>query len=230
VTETPTSAPADALSSEETRQVSDAINFLYSGQKDAALHFAHGGDAGRHGVILAVENVLKFFTELQRTGICPAIVAEGLQAPLGLLLNALLSLDDGIQSPLLTPKKISGRARGSTLYDGLKAIAVFTVRRLVATGMSLPEARKVVAAELARLQVHPARKGSDSGQVSKRTLRGWQDDIGMNKTMTAILEQIEAEARDQIIAISQQAPPDQRRAWLDKMGAFIAWTRSQETT
>ena len=80
---------------------------------------------------------MKFFTVIERTGVYPLIVAEGVHAPIALLFDALMSLDDGKVSLMLAPKKRSGRAHASSFYNGLKGIAVFTVQRLQATGVKL---------------------------------------------------------------------------------------------
>jgi hypothetical protein len=77
-------------------------------QKDA--------NAGREGVVHSVEWVLNF---LQR--FAPVIFSK-LHAPLIVLFNALMSLDDGNVSPLLKPTKKTGRAP-------LIGAAAFTVTR-----------------------------------------------------------------------------------------------------
>lgn len=240
-----------ALSREEIQHISDSFNFLYHGLKEAKRRFENPAaeDGGRDGAVHALEYVLKFFTALERNGVYPLIVRDGVQAPLARLLGDLESLDDGLVSAMLVPKKKSGRARANVFYDGIKGIAVFTARRLTATGIPPAEARKRVASELATLGIRPARKGSDdgSGRFSERTLRKWQDDIGANVTATDTLTQLEAAHLEEVLKgfglsvlpagstaddlLRQRCEgADLQRAYLVKLGAYIARTRSQETT
>jgi hypothetical protein len=61
----------------------------------------------------------------------------------------------------------------------MKWVADFTVDRLVASGKSLPDARRIVGKKLTKCGVRPARKGSTegSGEVTERTIKKWQEDI-----------------------------------------------------
>jgi hypothetical protein len=208
---------------------------------------------GRDGAIHALEFVLKFFDALKRKGIYPLIVQDGVQAPLDRLFDDLMSLDNGMVSPMLSPRKKLGRARASSLYDGMKAVAVFTVRHLMATGLSLPEARKLVAAELAKQGIRPARKGSrdGSGQFSERTLRTWEEgiaaDIGCHGTPAGTLAKLEAAHLADVLAwcglktlpegatpdslLAERCPTDRLRpAYLEKLADVVRKTRAQETT
>jgi hypothetical protein len=239
------------LSNEEIQHISDAFNFLYHGLREAKSRFKNpvAGDAGRDGAIHALECVLKFFTVLHETGIYPLIVSHGVHAPLVRLFDDLRSLGDGMVSALLAPVKGPGRARASGSYDALKGVVGFTVRRLTASGVSAPEARKKVASELAKQGIRPARKGSKhgSGQFSERTLRKWQEDIGLNKTTTDKLTQLEAAHLQEVLKsfgittlptgstaddlLRQRfGAGDLQRAYLGRLTAYIASTRSQETT
>jgi hypothetical protein len=247
----PLDAALLALTIEEIQHISDAFNFLHYGLREATGRFQNSGaqDGGRDGVIHALESVLKFFTVIERTGVYPFIVAEGVHAPIALLFDALMSLDDGKVSLMLAPKKRSGRARASSFYNGLKGIAVFTVQRLQATGVNLPEARRMVATILAKQGIRPARKGSPdgTGQLSGRTLRKWQDDIGLNMEATTTYREAEAahlkEALEACglsvvptgstaddLLLQRLAAADLRRVYLERLSTYIGRTRSQETT
>src|SRR5262249_29312151 len=103
---------------------------LYAGLERATLQFAEDKDAGRSGVVAALETVLRF---LQQSSV---ISSHGFIAPLARLHSDLLALDDGNVSSLLAPKSRSGRARASDFYDGLKGLAVFTVQALTTTSMN----------------------------------------------------------------------------------------------
>jgi hypothetical protein len=244
-------AAQHVLSEQEIRDLSDAFNFLYHGLKEAKQRFENRTvcDNGRDGAVHALEYILKFFTVLERAGVYPFIIRDGVHAPLARLFDDLMSLDNGRVPPMLLPKKKSGRARASATYDGLKGIAVFTVRRLEATGLGLTEARKIVADELARAGIRPARKGSrhGSGLVSERTLRDWSDDIDLNETAKKVLGRLEAAFLREVLdglelpALPTGSTPDDRllqsyptkglrRAHLAKLTEYLARMRSQETT
>jgi hypothetical protein len=245
------SAAQSGLSAEETQQITDTFNYLYHGLKEAQSRFVQpeAEYGGRDSAIHALEFVLKFFDALKRMGIYPLIVQDGVHAPLARLYDDLMSLDNGMVSPMLSPRKKRGRARASSLYDGMKAVAVFTVRHLAATGLSHPEARKVVARKLAKLGMRPARGGYEdgTGQFSERTLRKWQEDIGIVKTATGVLSKLEDAYLDEALRqfglsslsagftvddllLQHSSANDMRRKLLDKMARYLAMTRAQETT
>jgi hypothetical protein len=244
-------AAACVLTEEGIQHISDAFDYLYHGLKEAMRRFENpdAQDAGRDGAIHALEYVLKFFTVIERTGVYPFIAAEGVHAPLARLHSDLMSLDDGMVSAMLMRKKKSGRARASSFYDGLKGIVVFTVRRLRATGVSLPEARRMVASVLAKQGIQPAREGSrgGTGELTDRTLRKWQDDIGINETATDALRQAEAAHLKEVLEgfglsalptgstvdellLQHFKPARLQLAYLDRLRVHIAKTRGQETT
>jgi hypothetical protein len=225
------------------RPPAEAFSDLWAGLREAKRRFKTGQDAGRDGAIHAVESVLKF---LQRFD---PVQSEALQAPLARLFDDLMSLDDGVVSNMLTPRKKRGRGRVSGFYDSLKGVAVFTVLRLAANEISLPQARAMVAGKLAELGIRPARKGSrdGTGRFSERTLRKWQEDIRFNKTATDTLSQLEAGHLTEVLEgfrlsalptgstaddlLRQRFRPAQLwHVYLDKMTEYIANTRSQETT
>lgn len=240
-----------ALTQQEIHHISDAFNFLYHGLREAKSRFENpvAHDGGRDGAIHALEYVMKFFTVLERTGVYPLIVRDGVHAPLARLYSDLMSLSDGMVSAMLAPIKKRGRARASGAYDAMKGIAAFTLRRLTATGIRPPEARKMVANELAKRGIRPTRKGSQQGleRFSERTLRKWQDDIGVNETATGTLRHLEAahlmetlqhfglsslpagSTADDLL-LQRFRPIELQRVYLDKMAAYIARTRSRETT
>jgi len=217
----------------------DALNFLWEGLREAKQRFQSGQDAGRDGAIHAVETVVKFL------GLFDPVRKEALHAPLARLFDDLMSLNDGMASAMLVPKKKSGRARASGAYNVMKAVAVFTVQRLAAIGMRVRDARKMVAGKLASIGIRPARKGDRDGpgEFSERTLRKWRDDIGINETATAALAELEAGHLQEVLEgfglsalpagstvdslLLQRFPPaDLRSAWLVKMTHYIANTRS----
>jgi hypothetical protein len=191
----------NSLSTEQIAALNAAFDFLYAGLREAKQRFETGDDAGRDKAIHALEVIIKFLSDWFEP-----VQAEVLQAPLARLFDDLMSLDDGKVSALLKPKLQSGRARASGAYDALKGIAVFTVRRLEATGLRPIDARKKLASTLNKLNVRPARKGSagGTGQISERTLREWQEriaaDVGCHTTAAKTLRDAEEAHLQEVIA------------------------------
>jgi hypothetical protein len=130
-------------------------------------------DGGRAAALHAVDAVLRYVMLFERT------YTESLLTPLALLFGDLVSLDGGAVGPMVAPAKKRGGVHASGFYNALKGIAVFVARRLEASGLKGPDARKAVATELAKMGVRPARKGSHdgAGQISARTIAKWQEDI-----------------------------------------------------
>jgi hypothetical protein len=193
--------PSIAPSAEELAAVEAGFSELYRGLTEAKQLFETGHTSGRKGAIHALESVLKF---LEKSAV---VRSHALHTPLARLFDDLMSLDDGKASGILTPsaRPRGGRSRASGFYDGLKALAVFTVRRLKATGMAPIEARKIVASELTKLRARPTRKGSagGTGQITERTLRGWQEeiaaDVGCRSTAAQTLRDKEAAYLQEVI-------------------------------
>jgi hypothetical protein len=227
--------------------VEEAFAFLYAELREANRRFQAGGDAGRDGAIHALETVLKFLHKFQ------PVLNEALHAPLARLFIDLMALDDGSVSPLLKPKRRSGGAPASGLYDAEKGIAVFTVRRLVAAGVKHAAACTMVANRLVKEGVRPARRGSrgGSGQLGARTLRKWQEDIaadvGCHTIAAQTLREVEAGHLQEALAgmglsvlpegitldsllLSNFPAAALQRAHLDRLSQLIKNLRAAETT
>jgi hypothetical protein len=240
-------ASSEASLSPSESAITQAFDFLFSELRDAKRLFDAGNDAGREGVIHAVEVVIKFLSLFE------LVKNESLHAPLARLFTDLMALNDGVASTMLAPKARSGRARASGAYDALKGIAVFTVRRLQATGMQPVDARKAVASALDKLNVRPARKGSagGTGQITERTLRTWEEqiatDVGCRTTAAQTLKEAEAGHVQEVVAglglsaLPENTTPDKlvlprfplndlRTFYLDRLATYVTATRSAETT
>jgi hypothetical protein len=223
--------------------LAEALQILWRELREAKQRFQSGQDAGRDGAIHALETIVKFL------GLFDTVRDEALHAPLARLSSDLMSLDDGTASAMLTPRRRRGRARASSFYDATKGVAVFTVQRVAATGITYPNARRMVATKLAEIGVRPARKGSDkgTGEFSERTLRKWQDDVAMNETARDTLTLLEAGHIQEVLEIIGLSalpsgttadelmirhfePAELRRGYLAKLSAFITRIRGQETT
>jgi hypothetical protein len=214
----------------------------YKGLTEAKQLFEAGPAEGREGVIHALEAVIKFLI------LFDPVNANALHTPLARLFDDLMSLGDGTASGMLRPSARSGRSRASGFYDGLKAVTVFTARCLEATGMRTDEARKMVASELTKLRVRPARKGSEggTGRITERTLRGWQEeiaaDIGCHLTAAKTHWGMKAVHLLEVTGIGLPTPPadrllmccspisDLRHVYLDRLASYVARTRSGKTT
>ena len=210
-----------SVSAAQLAGVEAAFNELYAGLQRATIQFAEDEDAGRNGVLAALETVLRFLQKFS------AVTSHGLTAPLDRLYNDLLALDDGNVSGLLSPKSRSGRARSSGFYDGLKGLAVFTVDALTIGSISRTYARKIVARKLNELGISPARKGSAnaSGKITERTLRDWQEDIdadvGLHSTAAQVFRKTQSEFQK-----VKSTPAE----LLDRLSVYIRATRGAETT
>jgi hypothetical protein len=240
-------SPEASLSPEQIQALHQAFDFLYSGLREAKRLFETNDDSGREGAIHSVEIVIKFLSLFK------PVLAEALHAPLGRLHADLIALNDGTRPAMLRPIPRSGRAPASSAYDAFKGVSVFTVRRLEATGMDPTTARKTVAAQLVKLEIRPARRGSSrgSGQISERTLRGWQEeiaaDVGCHMTPCQTLREAERAQRDEVLArmglydLPEGSTPDTlllsrfpvaqiRQNYIDGLASYIERTRSSETT
>jgi hypothetical protein len=162
-------------------------------------------DGGRVAALHALDTVLRYLMLFERT------YTEGLLTPLALLFGDLVSLDGGAVGPMVAPAKKRGGARASGFYNALKGIAVFVARRLEASGLKRPDARKAVAAELAKMGVRPARKGSrdGTGQISARTIAKWQEDIAADVVFktTAARELSECEISQERLVLQAHGLP-----------------------
>jgi hypothetical protein len=144
--------------------ISEAFDVLFAHLLEAKRRFENGDQAGRDGVVHALEAVLKFLALFEQ------VQSASLHAPLTALFDALLHLDDGETHPMLQKVGRSGRARASAGRESLKGIVAFTVDRLCALGTSPPEAHVTVAGTLESEEVSPAR---GNGPVTARTVRLW---------------------------------------------------------
>ena len=144
--------------------ISEAFDVLFAHLLEAKRRFENGDQAGRDGVVHALEAVLKFLALFEQ------VQSASLHAPLTALFDALLHLDDGGTYPMLQKVGRSGRARASAGRELLKGIVAFTVDRLCALGTSAPEAHVTVAGTLESEEVSPAR---GNGPVTARTVRLW---------------------------------------------------------
>jgi hypothetical protein len=135
---------------------------------EARKAYDTGADAGRTGVMAALNSVIEFLRTL------PEIEAEALDAPLVALTAALADLDDGTTVPLLHTSRHTGKTADSTLRQGIRAVAAATVDLLMRAGLGRDEEMKLVAARLRKAGV--ARLSGRGRDITARTVRGWRED------------------------------------------------------
>jgi hypothetical protein len=184
---------------EEWRNILDALDSLYDGLREAKALFddvSPDTHKGREGAIHALETVLKFLSRWQ------PILDEALQTPLARLFNDLMALDKNNVSPMLKPTPRSGRAPASAMYESLKGSAAYTVKRLESTGLTIPEAHTLVAKELNKVGMRPARAGADGGDnvFSERTIRKWCEDVSADVGCRGEAAQTKALLEDRFVS------------------------------
>jgi hypothetical protein len=193
---------------------------LYADLREAKRLFETRDDAGRGGVIHAVEGAMNFLARLA------PIDEEGLHATLMVLHNALLSLDDGKALPLLTPSKLGrGRKPDSAMRDSLKDAVIFTVDRLATTGCSQRQAIKHVVGALRKEGITSAH-----GPVKPRTVREWKEaiqaDVGRHGEAAQTYDGLMAKFLQPKFASTQAE--SLRQAYLTELRDQIRRTRGAE--
>lgn len=159
----------------------------------ARADFDTAGPSAREPVVRSLRAVLSFLTRFRIE-----VDAVGSQVPLGHLLAALQSLDDGTVAPLLRPEKHSGRTPEGLAHDTLMAVTVYFVGLIAEAAQARPDdgqapierARMLIARELAKADVRPAR-GNRAAGITARTVRGWcetlAEDVGCHTEAGRIL-------------------------------------------
>jgi hypothetical protein len=207
---------------EDLPRINEAFGCLFRELGKATELYQEPANAGREGVIHSVETVLKF---LSRFG---PVISSSLHAPLTVLFDALMSLDDGKIAPLLKPARTTGRAPASAIRQSLIGAAAFTVTRLTETGMHAPAAHKAVAKTLKSAGIKPAR--GRNATITARTIRGWCEEVSADfgrrgeaaQTYDLMLEG----PRDHT---TSDLPPEQARALLvDRLATVARRIRADE--
>jgi hypothetical protein len=85
-----------------------------------------------------------------------------------------MSLDHGVMTEMLRLPTKGGRAEAPMTHHIIKGAAVYTVRRLRATGMKAGDANAAVCRILVEEQIEPARKGAyGMGVMRPSTIANW---------------------------------------------------------
>jgi hypothetical protein len=202
----------------EIKSAEDPLGFLFKGLQEANRLFVEGKDAGRVGVIEALNTVVQFLLVFEGT--------TNLRQPLLALLNALVSLNEGQVLPLLEPQSRSGRAPASAARANDMAMAALIVHRLHEAGFEMNEAYKQVAQVFRDAGVKSAR--GQNPQVTARTVRGWcekiAEDVGCQSEAAKAFERLKQSKTRGAIAIRQATP----QALLDSLRRSLAEMRASE--
>jgi hypothetical protein len=202
--------------------LNEGLAFLFQELGNATALYQLDPQAGREGIVHSVETVIKFLS------VFAPVIAARLHAPLGVLFDALMSLDDGMVSLLLKPAKRAGRARASALRKALIGAAVFTVERFKETGMEVPPAHKTVASILKAEGVKLAR--GRAGTMTARTIRGWCAEVSADVGRHGVA----AQTYDRLISTftgsdtNELPPADARELLLSKLAQTARAMRAHE--
>jgi hypothetical protein len=208
----------------EIERVGEALDFLFKGLREAESRFHEGKNAGRDGVIEAVEITIKFLLVY-----FPHFASGGLCIPLGALEDALMSLDDGLVVPLLKPAKPPrrGRVRASAFRACDKGTAAFTVTKLVATGVPKDVALEKVAQVFRKAGVTtnhgPMPTMATEREITARTIRGWCEKVNADVRRRGQA----AQTFDLEMTMTAATPPS-APCLLDKLRNILALTRAAE--
>jgi hypothetical protein len=147
----------------ELETLNNALSTLFAQLRDAKALFENAGNGGRAGTVVALSAVWTFVAQF-------GAAREGLHIPLLDLAGALIALNTNNVLPVLMPHPRSGRAYDSPKRQALVGFAAGAVEQLRWTGMCPAEAHRVVAAELSKWGVKPAR---GTRPIKARTVRDW---------------------------------------------------------
>jgi hypothetical protein len=208
----------DYIGPDDLSRLNEALQLLFGELREAAELYRSAENGGRDGARRAVGAVAKFLTSFQ------AVKEEKLQAPLLLLVNALIALDNNLVEPMVKPRSRRGRAPATLARQTVKAAAAYVVRRFQDFGCNRTAACQDVAKQLRELRIKPDR---GSGQITARTVREWCDainaDIGRSDFAGWMF--------DRFIANSPYMAPrkEARQVLFDWLGYCVRQFRASET-
>jgi hypothetical protein len=151
----------------EIKSISEVVVPFLDRLREANRLFVEGKDAGRSAAIAALVAVTDFLR------LFPG--ATDHQQPFGLLISALLSLDDNNVLPLLKPRRRRGRPYDSAAREIAKAWVVATARWLQEAGVEREVSYSRVAQTCRKAGLKPGR--GREPQVTGLTVRHWREEI-----------------------------------------------------
>ena|ERR1039458_468167 len=169
----------------------DDVKTLCNGLKEAYGQFLNGEDGGRAGVIKALGWVIAFLSKLE-----PLAEERGL-VPLKVLAGALGGLDHHSVQPLLTPSRPDNRPQGAGLRVMVKAMAVYIVTVLTASGAKPKDAYKDVAEVLNKDEIKSL---GSKDPINAKTVQNWKKKIsaGTDKELSRVFWEIKNSELDEL--------------------------------
>jgi hypothetical protein len=158
----------EAVSPADINIVNQALTSLFAKLREASKLYRDKPDHGRTGTVVALRAIMEFLLRFRST------VTDELHLPLTALASALVGLDHNKLEPILKRTQRSGRAPDSPVRQVMVGTAVGAVKQLEFIGIPTAEARKAVAATLARQGIIPSR---GTAQISSRTIREWSERV-----------------------------------------------------
>ena len=165
--------------------LAEALQQLLEQLRVAREEYREGEGSGRRGAISALNAVAEFLNRFEE------VHEEHLTAPIVFVSIALLDLDDGISSPLLSAPRKLGRKPSSTNRKYTRAFAALTCDLLMKTGLSRYEAANLVAARLQQLGVVQHGGGGLEKAVNHTTIINWRNAAWETKTYNEMRERAE---------------------------------------
>jgi hypothetical protein len=162
----------EQLRSSDLETVNQALAELFDSLRLASRFYAQKDFSDRVATLVALNATWRFLMQFR------AALDERLHLSLWNLSSALQALNENNVAPILKPTATpkGGRAVDPPDRQALIGIAVGTVGRLRWTGIPVPEAHGLVAAELARLGIKPAR---GAGRITARTVKQWCERVSI---------------------------------------------------
>jgi hypothetical protein len=152
----------------ETEAITQKIDVLFNGLRQAKENFNEGknNEERRTGLAIALNSVTEFLLTFNSSE------ARGLALPLAELATALHDLNDGINHPLLQPKRRkNGRNPETTSRKTLRAICTAALRDLTAAGVEERQAAMEIATILTKQGVKNS--GNARAHITQNTIIGW---------------------------------------------------------
>jgi hypothetical protein len=164
----------EVLNLSDLTAINDALSVLFANLRFAKRLYQDPQSSDRLATLVSLDAAWQFLFWFD------PVLKEGLHLPLSNLVSALIALNDNNVAPILspTPKPTGGRSPDSPDRLGLIGIAVGTVDRLLWTKMPSGEARRLVAAELVKLGIKPAR---GTRRIGARTIKEWCDRLSADR-------------------------------------------------
>jgi hypothetical protein len=195
--------------------LNEGLRFFFSKLRLASGLFRHSEDDHRHAAIVALDAAWQLVALFRQP------YAELLFRPILDLQAALRNLDEGGVPLMLKPVRRAGRAPSTDTQGALWGYAAGTVKRLVESGISLDDARKLVAEALVELGVR-AERGNKP--VTHRTVRTWcekvSEDFGRRGAAATVYDEMFTDEERQRFSALQSDRARQAHA-LNSLARFV---------